>query len=380
MLVHYCHFLFQTFTDIVFYIFIASFTIQGLYYVLFYSRSLFWKKREDVQNKIPVSVVICARNEAENLSNNLPCVLEQDYDDFEVVVVNDCSIDNTSSVLDNFSVEYDKLYVTTIKEDEKFSHNKKLALTIGIKAAKHEYVLLTDADCRPVSKNWISTFAAKFSDNTTFILGYGGYEKRKGLLNRLIRYDTFFIALQYLGFAKAGIPYMGVGRNIAYRKSVFLSSNGFSKHVRLRSGDDDLFINRNARAKNTVINLDKDSITCSVPEKSFKAWVRQKQRHFSASKYYKFWHKLLLALEPLSRLFYYLSFFILIVYFEPLKIILSLFSIRILYQTVIFYCFLRRIKELDLLYLSPVFDIIFPLVNLFIVIPGTKKGKKYYGR
>jgi len=236
-----------------FYIFITyaiSWIIQLLYFLVFYIRIAFKiNQKSATEKKEPVSVIICAQNEAENLKNNLPAILEQNYENFQVIVVNDCSTDNSQDILSEMMTRYPNLYVTRIDKDEKFSHGKKLALTVGIKAAKNEWLLFTDADCKPADKNWIASMASNFTEKTDIVLGYGGSIKSKGLLNRLIRFDNLFIALQYFTFARAGIPYMGVGRNLAYRKSLFFKARGFASHHHIISGDDDLFVNQNASKK-----------------------------------------------------------------------------------------------------------------------------------
>ena len=189
------------------------------YYLFFYLAVYLYKTPATETKKQPVSVIICARNEAENLRNFLPSVLEQDYPDYEVIVVNDCSEDNSYDVLGKFLMQYPHLKISTVNKDPKFTHNKKFAQFIGIKAAKNEILLFTDADCQPESDKWIEAMTSHFDDKITFVLGYGGYLNEKGLLNKYIRFDSMTIAMQYLGMAIQGIPYMGVGRNLAYRRS-----------------------------------------------------------------------------------------------------------------------------------------------------------------
>lgn len=206
------------FLSALFILFATVTVIQLLYYLWFYLSVWLFKPVQKVSNKQPVSVIICARNEAENLKMFLPSILEQDYPDYEVIVVNDCSEDNSYIVLGEYLQKYPNLKISTVNKDPKFTHNKRFAQFIGIKAAKNEILLFTDADCQAVSKNWISSMSSHFDDKTSFVLGYGGYKREKGFLNRYIRYDSMTIAMQYLGMAIRRIPYMGVGRNLAYRR------------------------------------------------------------------------------------------------------------------------------------------------------------------
>jgi len=290
-----------------------------LYFNLFLYLKVIRKKFEPIpegnESYPPVSVVICARNEEENLKHFLPKVLEQDYPNFEVIVVNDCSTDNTDLVLDNLQKKYPHLYVTTIKEDEKFTHTKKLALTVGIKAAKNEWVVLTDADCFPKSEKWLRYMASNFSsEGAEVVLGYGGYLSEKGLVNKLIRFDTMYIALNYFGWALKKRPYMGVGRNLAYKKSLFFKNKGFANHAGIDSGDDDLFIMEVANKSNTVVEYRHEAHTLSVPRKSYTTWTRQKRRHLSTSKFYRKSVKTLLSIEPISRAIVYLLFILTIIF------------------------------------------------------------------
>ncbi len=366
------------FEKIVFILFGLSLLIQLAYYLFVYSRMIFYKQKDTHTSNEPVSVIICARNEVENLKKHIPLILTQDYPNYEVIVVNDCSYDESEETLSVLQTKYPRLRVTTINEDKKFFHGKKLALTIGIKAAKNELLLLTDADCYPVDKNWINRMQQNFTDKTEIVLGYGGYIKRKGLVNKLIRFDTFFIALQYFGLALAGKPYMGVGRNLAYRKSTFFKNKGFARFSYILSGDDDLFINNVAKKNNIKIEIDKTSHTRSLPKTKFKEWCAQKKRHLTTSKHYKAKSKFILGLEILSREIFYLSFIVLLILQFDYRIILITFLIRLLVQLIIIKIGMNRLQEKGFLFLTTLFDFILPIINFYLLISNyfiTKHNK-----
>ena len=339
---------------------LVSLLIQLYYYLGIYLRVALFKKTDNNSNinteKPPVSVVICARNEEENLKHFLPKVLEQKYPNYEVIVVNDCSSDNSDIVLENFQKQYPHLKVTTIKEDEKFSHTKKLALTVGIKAAKNEWLLLTDADCVPQSDLWLSTMAENFKGNTEVVLGYGGYLSEKGLLNKLIRFDTMLIAMNYFGFTLIRKPYMGVGRNLAYKRSLFFKNRGFASHSQLDSGDDDLFIREVANKANTVVEFRHEAHTLSVPCKTYTNWIRQKRRHTSTSKYYNSGIKLLLGLEPFSRLLFFLSALALIALLYFPYIVGSVLIVRMIVKLSIIKAVMKKLNEKKILLTSLLWD------------------------
>ena len=362
---------------IILYIFIVAAVIQLFYYLFFFIRIIFYKKKDVINKKQAVSVIITAKNEAENLQKFLPTILEQKYSDFEVIVVNDASEDNSNEVLDVLKKKYKNLYVTTINKEQNFSHGKKLAQTIGIKAAKNEWLLFTDADCIVSSEFWLEQMQQNFSENTNIVLGYGGYIKTRGLLNKLIRYDTVFIALQYLSFAISGIPYMGVGRNLAYRRSMFFKNRGFASHLKVMSGSDDLFINENANKSNTKIEISKESFTHSISKKTFSDWVEQKKRHFSTGKYYKFKHKIILSLELLSREFFYILFIFLAATNNFFIIILPIFAVRLLIYIITFSKFYKTLNEKGLYIIGIFFDFLQPILNfiIFFLQLSSKKTK-----
>lgn len=349
-------------------LFIISLFIQLFYYFFFFLRLVRPKRRvETVPSGEPVSVVICARNEEHNLERNLPAILEQDYPEFEVVVVNDSSEDNTEEVLGRLKKRYGNLKSTRINKDRKFRHGKKLALTIGLKAASHDWVLLTDADCKPASNLWISLMQKHFVSPLEVVLGYGGYEPSPGLLNKIVRYDTFFIAMQYFSFALAGFPYMGVGRNLAYKKSLFFDNKGFASHLKLESGDDDLFINEVANKTNTGVELSHPAHTCSSPPRSWKSWYRQKKRHLTTGFHYRPVHRALLGTEIFSRVLFYGTFIALALNNIFLHFVIGLFLIHLIAGLAIRKIGMTRLNEKNLLLISPLLEIIIILFNIFCV-------------
>jgi hypothetical protein len=218
---------------------------------------------------------------------------------------------------------------------------------MGIRSAKYETLLLTDADCIPASEFWIDKMQRGYDEHTEIVLGYGPYHKRPGLLNKLIRFETFHTALQYLSYALAGIPYMGVGRNLSYKKELFLKNKGFSSINFIPSGDDDLFINQVANKKNTAVMIDPDTFTYSEARKRWSEWMVQKYRHYTTSRYYKPLHQFLLGLYSTS-LFLYYPLLILSAIFFDWRITLALFGSRFLLQAVVLYRSMKKLKEQDL--------------------------------
>lgn len=349
-------------------LFLFCLLIQLFYYLGLYSRLIFYKDKPASTVTEPVSVIICARNEAENLEKYLPALLSQQYPAFEVIVVDDGSSDTTEEVVKRLMAGHPHLRMTAIREDRKFSHGKKLAVTIGIKAAKHDILLFTDADCEPAGDQWLKKMVSHFTGEKAVVLGYGGYFSRKGLLNKFIRYETLVIAMQYLSYALGGIPYMGVGRNFAYRKSFFYQTAGFTRHLHLLSGDDDLFINENATRKNTAVEYSHESHTRSGPASSFRQWTLQKKRHLTTAPLYKGRDKFLLTLEPLSRLLFYILF-VLLMFYPMLRIYaLGAFAFRMIVQLLVIKYAMIRLKENNLLLYSFLFDVFALFINFVLFV------------
>jgi biofilm PGA synthesis N-glycosyltransferase PgaC len=357
-------------------VYAGCFCIQLIYWSLVFPRILFYKPARPVDRRFPVSVIICARDEEANLRTNLPRILGQDYPEFEVIVVNDASADGTEDLLYAMQRQYPHLRYTFIRESDHTREGKKLALTIGIKAAKHDWVLLTDADCAPETDQWISCMQQNFTENREIVLAYGGYRRDKGLVSLLSRYEAFFNALQYFGLALAGHPYMGTGRNLAYRRQLFFENKGFATHYELASGDDDLFINEVARKTNTGIEIRPESFTWTDPERTWKRWYYQKRRHLTTGPRYRFATKLVLGLELMSRMVFYAAFMVLLACRATTGYLLGLFAFRMLLTGIIIKLGMGRLHEKYLLLPSPLLDFALPWVHLFMVFSNYVTTKR----
>ncbi|WP_299670919.1 glycosyltransferase [uncultured Polaribacter sp.] len=343
-------------TPVLFYAFVAFAIIQIIYYLLFSTFLFDHKKQLKHSLEIPISVIICAKNESDNLQQFLPSILEQDYKDFEVVLINDASSDETLQIMKNFKEKFSNIKIIDVENIEAFWGNKKYALTLGIKAAKHEHLLFTDADCKPVSKHWISEMSQSFSSEKTIVLGYGKYQEKKNFVNLFVRFETLLTAIQYFNYAKLGAPYMAVGRNLAYTKSEFFKVKGFINHIKLKSGDDDLFIQETATKENTTMCISENSFTSSLAPETFKEWFRQKRRHISTAKYYKFQHQLFLAFFFISK-FFFLLLGVLLFLLCSWKIILPIVLSYYIVQFVVVGISAKKLQEPQVIYLLPFLEI-----------------------
>lgn len=362
------------------YLFLFVLGIQCIYYVCIFGRFAAVKpiKKTSI-NSHPVSVIICARNEAENINDNLPHIISQSYPEFEIVLVNDNSTDDTLNVMQAFKSQNNTIRIVDIQTPKAVSGNKKYALTEGIKASKFETLLFTDADCKPLSPHWISRMSKGFDNQNTIVIGYSPYQKIRGsFLNLMIRFETFMTAVQYFSYALIGQPYMAVGRNLAYKKDQFTQANGFMNHMEIQSGDDDLFINQVATMINTTICISKDSFTASIPKKTFKSWILQKRRHISTASYYKSKHKILLITFYCSQFLFWVLGLLLLFSTNQWELIAGLMILRFIIQYVILYFSATKLNEKDLVIFIPCLELFLIIFQFFIFIKNLSSKPQHW--
>jgi cellulose synthase/poly-beta-1,6-N-acetylglucosamine synthase-like glycosyltransferase len=349
--------------------------IQLLFTIFIHGRLAFFKVKApaNASNLPPVSVIIAARNESDNLYENLPLILEQDYPEFEVIVVNHQSSDDSAYLLNAYARQYPNLKIIEVARSKHLKLGKKLPITIGIKGAKNDLLVLTDADCKPNSKNWLKHVSQELSSGKDLVIGYSPYARKKGFLNKLIRFDTAWIGMNYLSMALARIPYMSVGRNLAYTKHLFESVKGFKSHYAIPSGDDDLFVQDAAKNNNYSICIAKDAFMISEPHESFSGWLRQKTRHFSTSSHYKVFKKLLLGIYPLSMLIMHFSFIILLCDSEFRWLSLSLFLITTIIKWWIQGRCLKKLEGEKFIPFLPFWDLFYALIMPVLFYTTDKK-------
>lgn len=369
------------------YCLIGCLAVLFIYQVYFYARYIAAVRRQQrrLRKQTPtqpsiqpgVSVIVCAHNEETNLKTYIQSLLTQKYPEYEVIIVDDGSEDKTRETIEEL-MRYDKRVKTTfVPKGARVRSTKKLALTLACKRATYDYLLLTDADCRPESSLWISEIMRGFEKpGTEIVLGFGAYFPEKTAVNRLIQYDTLFNGLQYMGMAIAHHPYMGVGRNLAYKKDLFVRTGGFSTMMNERAGDDDLFVNRVATKTNTAVVTSRESMTWSLAKETMYDWLIQKRRHVSVSPNYGAASKFRLTIEPLTRGGFYLMV-ILAVLGHPISWAAAgvLFITRLIVQMLIINLSAKHLglPKFDLRVI--LYDIYLPLVSLWMLITRRKNYK-----
>lgn len=335
--------------------------------ILYLSVFLFAFSRQEyieVKPPNPVSVIVCAHDEEQNLKELLPLLLEQDHPEFEVIIVDDRSNDGTYDYLLQATQQDSRLKMVRVAEKPEYINGKKFGITLGIRAANYNWLLFTDADCRPVSKYWITRMTERYNDQTQFVLGFSPYRKEEGLLNSFIRFESLLTGIQAFGMALLGKPYMGVGRNLAYTKSLFIQSKGFNNYLGVVGGDDDLFVNVHATKSNTRLCLDIESSVVSTPKTTWTEFMDQKLRHLYAGKRYKFLDKIILGSFMMSWLLTWFVVVPLMYYVQPIGLLLVLFLFRWILLVWLFNEASRRLGDQFESWKTLFLDFIFPFYYL----------------
>lgn len=352
-----------------------------LYYLLLFAKFSFHKAKK-IKNVdlLPVSIVLSARNEAHNLIKTLPLLLEQQYNSFEVVVVNDNSSDETEQVIRDFKVRYPHLKLVNLTSSVTNIQGKKFPLSIGIKSASYDLLLLTDADCLPSSPYWLINMAKHFREKTKIVLGYNTTEKKKSFMNLFAHFDNLQVAIGYFSYALAKIPYMGIGKNMAYTKTLFYGNRGFASQNHIHYGDDDIFINKVANSSNCDIEYYKEAFTISRYKPGFSNWFHQKVRYNSTKKHYKGKHKFLLRTYSLFAFLFYLAFAASL-YFSLgnilfLSLTAGIFVLKAGIQYLIFGMAAQKLEEKQVVPFILLFDILYVIIYPFICIASLFSGRK----
>jgi glycosyltransferase involved in cell wall biosynthesis len=342
-------------------LFLIAFVGQVYFYGQYFIRlATYRENNKEEETDVPISLIIAVKNEKENLIQHLPILVNQKHKEFEIILVDDHSTDGTEAWINAQNLA--KVKCISLKE----SSGKKAAIAKGISLAKFDAILLTDADCKPASEKWMSLMGVKLQDENSLVLGYGSYAKRNGLLNALIRYETIQTAVQYLSFALSGNAYMGVGRNLAYRKKVFLKSQSGQKYADIRSGDDDLLVNEMAEKAKVEICIKSEAHTISAPKTRWRSYLIQKRRHLQAGSKYKQSDRIRLAFLGISTLFFWLSFFLLCLKASYIMIIFPIFAVKLMLQYFTFGRIMQKLQERNLLFWVPLLEF-FYIVSMTVV-------------
>jgi len=356
---------------------IICFTVQILFYWIVFSKPYRYVRKLDAgkvevsDEQPPVSVIVSVKNAFYDLNHFLPSLLEQNYPQFEIIIINDGYSDENELVLTHFQNHHTNLYSTKIPDNTRGVSRKKLALTLGVKAAKYEHLLFTEADSCPRTPDWISMMVRHLRKEKTIVLGLSVMEKEKGFLRSYIAFDYLFSNLKFLSLALFNHPYAGDGHNLLYAKDHFEREKGYSKYYFLHSGEDDLFINTIANRKNTAVEISPDSII-STQIDGFQDFRQRKIDRETSVHYLKkgpiaFWR-----LESYSRVGFW-GFFIACLIGSPLLSVLTItafstFVIRLLSQIIIWIKTSKSLKLRRPSIFSPLYDLFQPFFNVYFFL------------
>ena len=376
-------FFYNRFSFIVLVCFALAWLIQIVYHWAVFSRVAFYKRRREPKPDSalePVSIVICARNAYEYLVDLVPALLKQDYPDFEIVIVNDCSDDDTEEYLKDLERKEPRIKPVQLRQHLNFFIGKKFPLSMGIKSASNDLLVLTECKCMPVNDLWLRSVVGCYKKGTEMVIGYSPYLPKKGLLNKLIRFDALQNGLMYLSAALAGHPYMGIGTNLSYRKKLFFRNKGFISHYTTSVGDDDVFVSQVARKKNTEVLIDSEDKITTVPARSFKLWMRQRSSRYSTVGHYSIGTRLSRSLFFSSQTLFYISLIALLVmkpafvlsigavYYIPVLVLM--FLLRYATQMIVVRNASKRLGEQGLLPGLALYDLLFAFLTPLLRLMG----------
>lgn len=354
---------------VLFWLFVLMVSIQFVYYVFVFGKFSFAKSEQAVGKIKPISVIVCTKNDQNNIQKYIPILANQNYPNFEIVLIDDASNDDTLEVFEQLEKQFSNIKIVKVANNEAFWGNKKFALTLGIKAATHEHLLFTDSDCFPTSQNWISEMSSCFDNQKTIVIGFSNYQiKSNSLLSKLIRFESMFSATRYFSWAKIGKAYTGNGKNLAYTKAEFFKTNGFINHMKIRSGSDSLFINEASDSNNTAICFSNDSFTSSELKMNFKQWFNHLQRRSATATHYKIGDKFQIKLFHLSQIAVIALPIVLLSYLFNWQIVTSLIFFRYLFTWIILGYAASKLNEKKVMYLFPIVEIVLLVVQVNIFV------------
>ncbi len=362
--------------------------IQLTYYLYYYLQPL-RRIREEKEGKVHhihsspgVSVVIYANNDSEQLEKNLGAILDQDYPEFEVIVVNDGSTDETDEILSRFEVKYHNLYHTFLTDEARNLSRRKLSLTLGIKAARYDILLFTNANCRPSSNQWIRSMARNFSENTSIVLGATHFDRKKGFGESFIAFDLLCKNIRMFGYTLASKPYTGEGTNLGYRKSLFFKNKGYAKFMNLHPGDADLFVNQVATRGNTKVELAPEAMMTADFDDNRKGWLQLKRESAFTARFIRIGAKRLFGFESLSRYLFWGAAITTICLWPwgvlPGAIAIGLLSLRMILTTLFWFKAGKAFQTRRFFLLVPFFEILQPVSDFIIKTDTRIKSKQYY--
>lgn len=345
--------------------FAAIALVQLIYFWLLFVRLAFYKKTFEETEEKPVSVVIIANNQYRDVNENLAAFLEQAHRKYEVVLVVDNSEDGTMELAEEFTAKYPHLRIVELTQSLNWFSGRKFPLSLGIKSAYSDLILLTDITCRPANDHWITQMTSAMQPGREIVLGYSSW-RTTSKINKWLRFTAFYDALLYLSAALSGIAFKGIGRNLSYTRELFYRNKGFSAHYTIIAGDDELFVNKTATRKNVSAQLSAASRIDQVRPVTFRQWLQSERARLRIRHYFKPGHRLLIETYNVSLFLFYAILTALVILKAPWISVAAIFALRLISQLILFGLIQKRLHEKNLLLLTPFFEILLLLIDFFI--------------
>ena len=357
-------------------VFGVLFLLRLLHLFLFTGRVLFRKKVDNNEaEKKPLSLILTIRNEEENLKNNLPKILSLENIDFEMVVVDDFSQDNSYLILGLLKDRYKRLTISALNQETKFS--TKLALNIAIKATNNKWILTVPVSLAEVAAEWLDYISQATNNEKNVVIGYSTVARSKGFYNRLTRIENYFSYLKSTGYILNGIPFVYSVENVAFQKEKYFEIGGFGQKVTEHYANLELVINSFIRKKTTAVLFNKESSirkTEVVKRADYFDLLKKSIRiesHLSSSK-----RVILFLIEFGKLLFLPIAAFVIVLLPELWIILAGLMGFIFTPYLFIIKITQNRLNERKIFIPSLVYDLLMPYYKLFFRWHFNRRSRK----
>jgi len=340
-----------------------------LYHLVFFTGRIIFSGRKEVianeQAMEPISILLTVRNEEENLKRLLPQLLTINTVKYEVIAVDDYSLDNTYSVLGSFRHQYSHFKISSLNEETRFS--AKLAQNIALKAAQNAWVLILPVEAQQVTRDWLGGFAVNTTtQNRNVLVGYSGIEAARGWYNLLCRIENFEQQIRSAGFISNGIPFVYFEENVAFRKKEYFDIGGYGQKTKEPYANLELIINQFIKKRNTVLLMNQNTSLRRSVRTEKDDFYNLLQRSYRIERYLPKWKRMALDFENFTQLLF-LPFLVLLIvmFFDLWPVTVILTGILLLGKIIMIKILQNRLNEPKIFITSLVYGAFMSYYKLF---------------